>query len=116
RPLIHGGVFTGVTGTDPYDEYQYLAWIREMGSHGLSANLFGLTGGGHVFVQPMWLISGILWRLGLGLQASYLIWSPISVLVLWWGTMVFARRMGTTGARRVAILAVGLFFASPIGW
>ena len=88
RPLIHGGVFTGVTGIDPYDEYQYLAWIREMGSHGLSANLFGLTGGGHVFLQPMWAISGILWRLGLGLQASYLIWSPISVVILWWGSML----------------------------
>ncbi len=116
RPLLHGGVYTGVTGLDPYDEYQYLAWIRDTGSHGLSADLFGMTGAGHVYLQPMWLISGVLWRLGSGLQISYLIWSPISVVVLWYGYARFARWVGGTPARSVAILVLGLFFASPISW
>jgi hypothetical protein len=116
RPLAHGGVFTGVTGIDPYDEFQYLAWIRDTGTHGLSANLFGMTGGSHVFLQPMWFISGILWRLGAGLQTSYLIWSPIAVAVLWAGFALFARRTGSSSARRAAILGLGLFFTSPIGW
>lgn len=116
RPAFKGGVFTGVTGLDPYDQFQYLAWIRDTGLHGLSSNLFGMTGGGHVFLQPMYLISGALWRLGTGLQLAYLLWVPVSVLVLWVGYSAFARRHGATDGQRAAIIAIGLFFATPITW
>ena len=116
RPLFSGGVFTGVTGIDPYDQFQYLAWIRDTGLHGLSASLFGMTGGGHVFLQPMYLISGALWRIGTGLQTAYLIWVPISVLVLWVGYSAFARRHGETNGQRAVILVIGLFFATPLAW
>jgi hypothetical protein len=116
RPLVHGGVFTGVTGIDPIDEFQYLAWIRDSGVHGLAANLFGLSGGGHVFLQPMWFLSGVLWRIGVGLQLSYLLWIPVAVLVLWVGFDRFAIRHASTPGRRLAILVLGLFFATPLGW
>lgn len=115
RAVVRGGVFTGVTGLDPYDQFQYLAWIRDSGEHVLSANLLGIAGG-HVFLQPMYFLSGLLWRLGLGIQVAYLLWAPIAVVVLWAGFSAYARRMGITNARRAAILVLGLFFATPIGW
>ncbi len=113
--VLDGGVFTGVTGIDPYDQYQYLAWIRDTGGHLLAANLFGIIGG-HVFVQPMYLLSGIFWHLGLDLQLSYLIWAPVAVGVVWVGFAAYARRMGSSGGQRAAILFLGLFFATPIAW
>ncbi len=115
RAAQHGG-FTGVTGIDPYDQYQYLSWIRDSGLHGLASNLFDMTGGAHVFLQPMWLLSGLLWRAGLSLQAAYLLWAPICVIVLWIGYWKYAQRMGEGAGRRVTILVLGLFLTTPLGW
>jgi hypothetical protein len=115
QPVLHGGVFTGATGPDPVDDMQYLAWVRDSGSHIFSANLFNMTGGGHVFLQPMYLFSGILWRLGLSLQAAYLLWVPVAVIVVWLGFTLYARRMTTRPADRIAIVMLALFFAPPFG-
>src|SRR3712207_8418806 len=44
--------------------------------------LFRSDGGEAVYVQPMWQISGLLWALGLPIQAAFLIWKPVCVAVL----------------------------------
>jgi hypothetical protein len=86
-------------------------------SHVLSSDLFGLTGGGHVFLHPMYLLSGLIWRAGVGIQLAYLLWAPVAVFVLWWGFVAFARRVAPEHpGRRVAIVVLALGFASPIGW
>src|SRR5437763_14719583 len=38
--LVNGGVMTGANGGDFIDQFQYLAWIRDAGSHGLASNLW----------------------------------------------------------------------------
>lgn len=115
-PLAHGGTYTGAIGIDAIDQFQYLAWIRDEGVHGLSINLFGMTGGSHVYLNPMWFLSGILWRLGVGLQLAYLLWVPVAAFVMWIGAAAFARRYAGTASARTAILLLALFFCTPLGW
>jgi hypothetical protein len=80
---VHGGVLSGSDGGAPSaDQFQYMAWIREAGMHGLIANSFELTPTHAVFLQPMFLLSGIAWRLGLGIQLAYLVWKPVAMLAL----------------------------------
>ncbi|HSO98711.1 MAG TPA: hypothetical protein VLP43_07145 [Solirubrobacteraceae bacterium] len=90
---INGGILTGTNGADLFDQFQYLAWIRDEGSHLLASNLWVIGGTPHDYVEPMYLISGLLWRLGLSVQVAYLIWKPVALLVLFLGFAAYARRM-----------------------
>jgi hypothetical protein len=111
---IHGGILTGANGADFFDQFQYLAWIRDEGNHLLASNLWVIGGTSHDYVQPMYLISGLLWRLGLSVQLAYLIWKPIALLVLFLGFAAYTRRM--LGGRRAATgaLVLALFYESPL--
>lgn len=111
----HGGVLIGTNGADYFDQFQYLAWIRDEGSHLLASNLWLIGGTPHDYVQPMYLISGLLWRLGVGIQLAYLVWKPIALLVLFLGFSIYIRRMLPEGrAGRAAALALALFYESPL--
>lgn len=111
----HGGVLTGVNGGDYFDQFQYLAWIRDEGSHGLASNLWVTGATPHDYLQPMYLISGVLWRLGLSLQLAYLIWKPVALLVMFLGFAAYVGHMvrGGRGARAAA-LALALFYVTPV--
>lgn len=113
RSAIHGLHFAG-----PYaayfagDQLRYLAWIREAGLHGLIADPFR-AGAPHVYLQPLFLISGLLWRAGLSIQLAYLLWTPVALGALIWGYASFTRRF-LNGPDRAAGLALALLFFSPL--
>ena len=120
RVWTKGGVITGADGFLVLDPMQYVNWLRQSGDFGAAANLYDLAPGPHSFVHPGLLISGVLYRLGLGVVLSYLVWKPVAIAALFAGAYFFSSRFLTrTGDRRVAII-LGLFFASPVaavvGW
>src|SRR5690242_5970703 len=65
-----GRVFTGVDGPDIGDQLFYMAWIREAGDHVLVSNQFDLRPDPRLFLHPMFLLSGLAWKLGASLQLS----------------------------------------------
>ena len=83
------GVYTGadgLIGADGVlgvDQLQYLAWARDAAHHGLVSDLFTLEPNGHVYLQPVFLLVGLLHRLGLslplGLPADQAVRRPCSV-------------------------------------
>lgn len=112
--LINGGVMTGANGGDFFDQFQYLAWIRDSGAHGLASNLWVIGHTPHDYLQPMYFISGLLWRLGLSVQLAYLVWKPLALLVLfvgcgWYVAQLEPDRRG----RQAAALTLAIFYQSP---
>ncbi len=108
------GTLTGVNGADFFDQFQYLAWIRDEGSHLLASNLWSISATPHDYVQPMYLISGVLWRLGLSVQLAYLAWKPVALLVLFLGFAAYVRRLIPGRWAAGAALALALFYESPV--
>ncbi len=111
----HGGVITGANGTDAFDQYQYLAWIRDEGSHFLASNLWQVGGTPHDYLNPMWVISGLLWRLGLSLQLAYLVWKPVALLVLFLGFGAYVQHLlPQRRGEQAAALLLALFYLTPV--
>jgi hypothetical protein len=114
--LVHSRVY-GLHFTGPYaalfagDQLRYLAWIRDAGLHGLIADPY-TAGASHLYLQPEFLISGLLWRAGLSLQLAYLVWTPVALATLIYGYAAFTRRY-LSGREWVAALAISLLFLSP---
>jgi hypothetical protein len=105
----------GADGVLGADQLQYLAWARDSGAHGLASDLFSLAPSGHVYLQPMFAVTGALWRLGLSLQLSYLLWTPIAVIVLFAATLAWSRRMfGDRLGAGAAAVALSLFLYTPL--
>jgi hypothetical protein len=110
---IHGLHFAGPYA--PYfagDQLRYLAWIRDAGLHGLIADPFH-AGASHLYLQPLFLISGLLWRAGLSVQLAYLLWTPVALGTLIWGYLSFTSRF-LRGRECAAALALALLFLSPL--
>jgi hypothetical protein len=107
--LPGGDVLAGSDGPFPADQLQYLSWIREAGDHLLAGNVFDLPRSDRVFLHPMFLVSGLLWKLGVGIQASYFVWKPVAVLVLFAGFALFVRRTIEGPRTRAAALVLALF-------
>lgn len=120
RAAASGDHLTGADGPVAGDQLQYLAWVRDAGNHVLAANLFGLTPSPRVYLQPLFTISGLLWRAGVPLVAAYWVWKPVAVAVLFLGVALWARRMLTTPNSRLAALVLGVFLFTPLaalaGW
>lgn len=111
---VNGGVMTGTFGGDFPDQFQYLAWIRDEGEHLLASNLWVIGPTPHDYLHPMYVISGGLWRLGLNIQLAYLVWLPVSILVLFLGSAAYVRRLLSGRWAQTAALALVLFYHSPI--
>jgi len=106
------GVFAPIT---PYDQFRYLAWIRDAGEHVLIANRSGSSSSGHLYLHPIFLLSGLGWRLGLSLQLAYLAWFPAAVGSILFGFRAYVRRL--LPARRLAAtaaLVIALFYLTPL--
>ena len=129
--LIHAAdTHTRLTGADGLigaggelggDQLQYLAWIRDASAHGLAADLFRLTDIRRVYLQPLFTISGGLYRLGVPLPVAYMVFKPIAIAVLGFGAIAWARRMfGDQAGARAATVALVLFLSVPatefFGW
>ena len=104
---------TGADGVFAGDQLQYLAWIRDAGAHGLVSNLFEPAPTAHVYLQPMFALSGLLWRLGLPLVLVYWLWKPFAIAALFAGATVLARRTLPRPSRAVAV-CLALFMLTPI--
>jgi len=111
---------SGADGLFAADQLQYLAWIRSAGEHVLAANGFDLRLGAHVYLHPMWLLSGLAWRAGAGIALSYLLWLPIAAVLLFAGFRAYVQRLVAPGRGRIAALVTALFFVTPahalFGW
>ena len=110
----HGGVVSGGESFGVVDQFQYMAWIRESGEHVLASNRFDVDGDRAVYLQPMWLLSGLGWRAGLPVQAAFLLWKPVAVAVLFWGYAAYARRFVAGAGRRALALALAFFYLAPL--
>jgi hypothetical protein len=114
RVWTKGGYIAGGDGFLVLDQMQYVNWLRQSGSHGLIANLYDLAPGPRSYLHPGLLVSGALNALGLGAIAAYMLWKPVAVLALWAGARAWIGRFLPAGGRRVAAVALALFFASPV--
>ena len=110
-----GGVLTGSNGwLAGTDQQVFLNWIRQSGEHLLIANHFRLGPTDAVYVHPVALVSGVLWKLGLGLRTALLLWKPVAALALGAGIWAYVARLLAPGRQRVAAALVGAFFFSPV--
>lgn len=120
RVWLEGGRISGADGLLVLDQMQYLNWLRQAGEHGLVANYYDLAPGPRSFLHPGLLVSGGLNGLGLGVIASYLVWKPVAVVALWWGSVAWCERFLGERRSQWAAACVALLFASPIaalvGW
>src|ERR1700742_252118 len=124
--LVHAGHlharFTGadgLIGADGVlgaDQLQYLAWARDAGAHGgLASDLFSFSQGGHVYLQPLFAISGALWRLGLSLPLAYLLWKAVALVALGLAAVAWARRFFAGElAARAGVVTISLFLCTPL--
>src|SRR4051812_34037568 len=77
--LRSGGVLSGADGMlAGSDQQLYLANIRDAGSDVLISNKYRLGDSHGVFLHPMWLLSGLLWRLGVDLRLTLWLWKPVA--------------------------------------
>ena len=107
--LGRGGVFNGGYGLDVPDLMQYMAFIRDSGQHVLSSNLFDTRPDPHLFLDPVFAISGLAWKLGASIQFALLMWVPVAAAGLAVGFTAYARRL--LGPDRAAVaLGLGLAF------
>jgi hypothetical protein len=105
----------GADGVLGADQLQYLAWARDAGAHGLASDLFSLAPSGHVYLEPLFTITGVLSRLGLSLQLAYLLWKPVAAVALFVATLALAKRVFADDLRaRCAAVALSLFLYTPV--
>src|SRR5579859_6373984 len=110
-----GDGLIGADGVLGADQLQYLAWARDAGTHVLASDLFTFAPSGHVYLEPIFTITGLLWRLGLSLQLAYLLWKPIATVVLFVAAVAWARRaFGRQFGARAAAVALALFLYTPL--
>ncbi|MEI6446944.1 MAG: hypothetical protein WCO96_03560 [Actinomycetes bacterium] len=115
--LAIGRIPTGADGVYPVDQLQYLTWVRQASEHFLIGNEFDMKGDYRVFLHPGFLLSGMLHRVtGLSLQASYAgLWKPVSVLVVFFGALAYARRLLPPGWPARVGLVLAIFAIPPWG-
>lgn len=112
--LTGHGVFNGSYDSDVADQMQYLGFIRDSGAHVLISNRFDVVPDPHLFLDPVFAVSGLVFRLGASIQLSDLLWLPIAAAVLCVGFVSYVRRL--LGPDRIAVvlaLALALFYVSP---
>jgi hypothetical protein len=113
--LLSGhGVFNGAYGVDVPDAMQYMAFVRDAGQHVLISNRFDVVADRHLFLDPVFALSGLVWRLGASIQAAQLLWVPIAAVALFAGFMAYARRLlGPDRGAIAAALVLAFFYLAP---
>jgi hypothetical protein len=114
RATTRGQTFAGPGASlSLLDQYRYLDWIRDASGHGLISS-GGPAGSAHVYFNPVFLISGLLLHLGIGIQLSYQLWLPVAVLALFVGYRALVWRAVAPGWARPVTLALALMGSSPL--
>ena len=112
---VHGWIWTGALGF-VFDTMQYLAWVREMGDHFLSGNMFSLDPLVRNYFNPGLGVSALLYRMGVPITIAYALWVPVGIVVMAWVTVVFMRRMVEPGWPQAIAIAIALLFKMPATW
>jgi len=113
--LVHGGVLTGSDGPlAGADQLFYMDSIRQSAEHVLITDDFALSLGHHVFLNPLYLVGGLVWLIGVPLQAAFWSLSLIAAPALALGTVAVASRALPSGRGRLAAVAIALFYFSPV--
>ncbi len=109
-----GGTLSGADGPFAADQLQYLAWVRESAVHFLAGNLYTIPAGDRVFVHPMAEISGLLYRAGLDINYTWIIWKVPAAIALGITAFAYARRLLPRGIASFAAAVLGVFYLSPL--
>ena len=105
----------GAHGVLGADQLQYLAWARDSAGHGLASDLFTLGPSGHVYLEPVFAVIGLLDRAGVPLRIGYLALKALAVLALVLACAAWARRLlGDRLGPCAAALTLSLFVFTPI--
>jgi hypothetical protein len=112
---VNNRVYLGADGLYPYDQLQYLAWATDAAHHGLIADLYTLGLGRHVFLHPVWLVTGWLHvHGGLSFPLLLVAWKLAVLAALFLMLRAYARSVLDGGDAAVLVaLAVALFMLSP---
>jgi hypothetical protein len=113
--LRHGGVLTGTDSPLPgADQLFYIDSIRQSGAHLLIADHFDLVIGRAVFLHPLYLLGGIVWRLGVPIQGAFWALSLLAAPALALGALALGRPCLQGRGERAVAVAVGMFYMSPL--
>ena len=114
--LSKGRTLGGAESQVGADQLQYLSWILSA-SHGVTINsLWSIPGQqGSSFLHPGFGISGLLFRLGVPIVASYQLWKLVAIPLVLLAAIAWTRRFVPGGGPRTAALALVLFGLSPVG-
>jgi hypothetical protein len=113
---IHDRVFIGAGASTPDDTLQYLAWATDAAHHGLIANLYGFHNGGHVFLHPIWLLTGLL-HVDAGVSYSLLlaVWQAVTLVLLVFAIRRLAQAFFHDDQTKCGlVLVLALFVVSPL--
>ena len=111
--LVAHQSLTGADGFFAGDQLQYLAWIRDAGANGLVSNLYEPAPTAHVYLQPMFALSGLLWRLGVPIVLAYWLWKPVAIAALFAGAAMLAEHTLPRPSRATAV-CLALFMLTPV--
>jgi hypothetical protein len=113
---VDNRVFIGADGTVARDQLQYLAWATDAGNHGLIANLYAFHLGSHVFLHPIWLLSGLAHvQLGLSYSLLVAVWKAATLVGLFVAVRAYARSLlGPDRGSIVIAILLALFMCSPL--
>jgi hypothetical protein len=106
-------VFAGSDGAFPADQFQYMTWIREYSEGLLASNTLDIAPSHDVFLHPMFVLSGLVVRLGVGIELAFLVWKPVALVALFLGFRAYVWRFVPGRWERFAALGVALFFSAP---
>jgi hypothetical protein len=106
---VHGLQWTGIDGEFPVDQMQFLAWIHDASHHVLTSDLFVLRPTGHVYLQPMFALSGGLVALGVPSWVALLAWKPVAILGVFFAIWAWCGRLLEGRWERRVALVLALF-------
>jgi hypothetical protein len=113
--LRDGGVATGTDSPLPgADQLFYMDSIRQSGAHLLIADHFDLVIGRAVFLHALYLLAGVVWRLGVPLQGAFWALSLLAAPALALGALALGARCLDGRGERAAAVALGMFYMSPL--
>jgi hypothetical protein len=112
---INNRVFVGADGRWAHDQLQYLAWATDAAHHGLIANLYAFRLGGHVFLHPLWLLTGLLHvEAGLSYALVLALWKVVALVALFVVLRRYARSILGDDRRAIVVaMLIALFMLCP---
>lgn len=106
-------VWAGTFNTNPTDQLQYLAWIRDASHHLLVSDMFVVGPTSHNYLNPLTAAAGGLSALGVAPRYALLVFQPIAVILLFLAVRSYTRRALGSAWKYRAALVLALFFGVP---